>query len=120
MAQQHPLLAPIYAPGSEPYPPGTTQEEKDEVRKVQKWTNQMNMVMESCPTKVVMAGGMGESSDYMQEVPEGPLVGAMQNMLLLLQAIWQATVMRLDVALPRPIELHSLEEGKPPRAEARW
>lgn len=60
MTQQHPLLAPIYAPGSEPYPPGTTQDEKDEVRKIQNWTKQMNMVMESCPTKVVMAGGMGE------------------------------------------------------------
>lgn len=60
MTQQHPLLAPIYAPGSEPYPPGTTEQEKEDVRKVQKWTKQMNMVMESCPTKVVMAGGMGE------------------------------------------------------------
>lgn len=69
MTQQHPLLAPIYAPGSEPYPPGTTLEEKQEVRKVQNWTKQMNMVMESCPTKVVMAGGMGEYNLGVQAMP---------------------------------------------------
>lgn len=58
--QTNPLLAPVIIPGTEPYPPGTTEQEKEETRqmlKYQKWGGQL---MESCPVKVVMAGGMGE------------------------------------------------------------
>lgn len=57
---QHPLMAPVYLPGTEPYPPGTTEEEKQNFRDQVKWGKWMNTAMESCPLKVVMAGGAGE------------------------------------------------------------
>ncbi|KAL1410646.1 Mitochondrial import inner membrane translocase subunit tim22 [Vanrija albida] len=57
--QNHPLMAPVYLPGTEPYPPGTTESEKEEMRNMVKWGKWMNTAMESCPLKVVMAGGAG-------------------------------------------------------------
>ncbi|BEI83696.1 hypothetical protein CcaverHIS002_0403000 [Cutaneotrichosporon cavernicola] len=60
MAQPgNPWLAPIYLPGSEPYPPGTTEEEKEGYRQMQRWTKVGGDFMHYCPTKVAMAGGMG-------------------------------------------------------------
>lgn len=56
----HPLLPPIYLPGSEPYPPGTTEEEKEQYRQMQKWQKIGGDFMHYCPTKVIMAGGMGK------------------------------------------------------------
>lgn len=58
--QRNSLLAPVIIPGTEPWPAGTTEEEKQEMRnmvKYQKWGGQL---MESCPVKVLMAGTMGE------------------------------------------------------------
>ncbi|GMK58958.1 hypothetical protein CspeluHIS016_0604000 [Cutaneotrichosporon spelunceum] len=55
----HPLMAPIYLPGSEPFPPGTTEEEKEGYRKMAQWTKIGADFMHYCPTKVVMAGGLG-------------------------------------------------------------
>lgn len=56
---QPPLLAPIYLPGQEPMPPGTTPEERAELAQMQKWQKLMTGAMESCPLKVVMSGGAG-------------------------------------------------------------
>lgn len=59
---QMPLLAPIYLPGQEPVPPGTTPEERTEMQNMMKYGRWMQQAMESCPVKVVMAGGAGEST----------------------------------------------------------
>jgi hypothetical protein len=54
-----PLLAPIYLPGQEPLPPGTLPEEAEAWRQSLKYQKWMTAVPESCPFKVVLAGGMG-------------------------------------------------------------
>ncbi|RSH84141.1 Mitochondrial import inner membrane translocase subunit tim22 [Apiotrichum porosum] len=59
MSGSHPLMAPVYLPGSEPYPPGTTEEEKDGYRQMVKWNKYGGYAMESCALKVVLAGGAG-------------------------------------------------------------
>lgn len=59
---QMPLLAPIYLPGQEPVPPGTTPEERQEMQQMVKYGKYASYAMESCPVKVVMSGGAGESS----------------------------------------------------------
>lgn len=59
MVGQIPLLAPLYLPGQEPLPPGVMPEEAEAYRQslvYQKW---MGYVPESCPFKVVFAGGAG-------------------------------------------------------------
>lgn len=58
---QMPLLAPIYLPGQEPVPPGTTPEERQEMQQMVKYGKYASYAMESCPVKVVMSGGAGES-----------------------------------------------------------
>jgi len=55
-----PLLAPIYLPGQEPMPQGTTPQEREEFRQMMKWQGWMNGAMESCPLKTVLSGGAGE------------------------------------------------------------
>jgi import inner membrane translocase subunit TIM22 len=54
------LLAPIYLPGQEPMPAGTTPEEREEMQNVQRWQKYATMGMESCPVKVGMSAGAGE------------------------------------------------------------
>lgn len=56
-----PLLPPIYLPGQEPMPAGTTPQEREEFQQMMKWQGWMNGAMEFCPLKVALAGGMGES-----------------------------------------------------------
>lgn len=56
-----PLLPPIYLPGQEPMPQGTTPQEREEFRQMMKWQGWMTGAMESCPLKVVMSGGAGQS-----------------------------------------------------------
>ncbi|EIW72794.1 hypothetical protein TREMEDRAFT_25751 [Tremella mesenterica DSM 1558] len=55
----NPLLPPMYLPGQEPMPPGTTPQEREEFQQMLKYQKMMGTVMESCPLKVVMAGGAG-------------------------------------------------------------
>lgn len=58
---QMPLLAPIYLPGQEPVAPGTTPEERQEMQQMLKYGKYASYAMESCPVKVVLSGGAGES-----------------------------------------------------------
>jgi import inner membrane translocase subunit TIM22 len=67
MSGSHPLMAPVYLPGSEPYPPGTTEEEKDGYRQMVKWNKYGGYAMESCALKVVLAGGAGAFGAYQQQ-----------------------------------------------------
>lgn len=60
-----PLLAPIYLPGQEPLPPGTTDIEKQELQTAMKMQKYMGMAMESCPLKVVLSGGAGGSGSLL-------------------------------------------------------
>ena len=57
-----PLLAPIYLPGQEPMPAGTTPQEREEFRQMMKWQGWMNGAMESCTLKTVLSGGAGMSA----------------------------------------------------------
>ncbi|KAK4689721.1 hypothetical protein P7C73_g376, partial [Tremellales sp. Uapishka_1] len=59
MSTTPPLLAPIYLPGQEPFPPGTTPSEREEFAQMQSYTKMMNLAMESCVFKVVLSGGAG-------------------------------------------------------------
>lgn len=61
MATPIPLLAPLYLPGQEPVPPGTTPEERAEMQQAIKYQKILSGALESCPLKVVMSGGAGES-----------------------------------------------------------
>lgn len=68
MVGQIPLLAPLYLPGQEPLPPGVMPEEAEAYRQslvYQKW---MGYVPESCPFKVVFAGGAGKSRSQVDVV----------------------------------------------------
>jgi hypothetical protein len=57
-----PLLCPVYLPGQEPMPAGTTAEERAEVMQAIKYQKMLGSAMESCPLKVVMSGGAGQYS----------------------------------------------------------
>ncbi|OCF30413.1 mitochondrial import inner membrane translocase subunit TIM22 [Kwoniella heveanensis CBS 569] len=54
-----PLLAPIYLPGQEPLPAGTSDWEREEMQTALRYQKYIGMAMESCPLKVTMAGGAG-------------------------------------------------------------
>ncbi|GFZ43550.1 Mitochondrial import inner membrane translocase subunit tim22 [Saitozyma sp. JCM 24511] len=54
-----PLLAPIYLPGQEPLPAGTTPSEREEMAQMMRYQKMLGYAMESCPLKVVMSGGAG-------------------------------------------------------------
>lgn len=54
-----PLLCPVYLPGQEPMPAGTTSEERAEVMQAIKYQKMLTGAMESCPFKVVLSGGAG-------------------------------------------------------------
>jgi hypothetical protein len=62
------LLAPIYLPGQEPMPAGTTPEEREEMQNVQRWQKYATMGMESCPVKVGMSAGAGESRRFARHI----------------------------------------------------
>lgn len=62
-----PLLPPIYLPGQEPLPAGTTDWERQEMQTALKYQRYMGMVMESCPLKVTIAGVGGESQWSLKE-----------------------------------------------------
>ncbi|KAK8865979.1 mitochondrial import inner membrane translocase subunit TIM22 [Kwoniella newhampshirensis] len=51
-----PLLPPVYLPGQEPLPPGTTDWEKAEMQTALRYQRYMTMAAESCPFKVGLAG----------------------------------------------------------------
>jgi len=57
--QQHPLLAPVFAAGKEPLPPGMTEEERANILQVKKYQDYMSVGMESCLGKTVIAGVAG-------------------------------------------------------------
>ena len=57
----NPLLAPIFLPGQEPVPPGTTDDEREAFQQAMKWQKIIGTVPESCPFKVVLSGGAGEA-----------------------------------------------------------
>jgi import inner membrane translocase subunit TIM22 len=59
MSNPIPLLAPVYLPGQEPLPPGVAPEEIDAWRQAQVYQKYMGYIPESCPFKVVLAGGGG-------------------------------------------------------------
>ncbi|SOV09442.1 related to Tim22, mitochondrial import inner membrane translocase subunit [Ustilago sp. UG-2017a] len=59
MAHLRPLMAPIYVPGTEPLPPGVTEQDRAEITKIAKWNKIANMTMESCPTKCMLSGAAG-------------------------------------------------------------
>lgn len=63
-----PLLPPIYLPGQEPLPAGTTDWERQEMQTALKYQRYMGMVMESCPLKVTIAGVGGESQWSLKDV----------------------------------------------------
>ncbi|CBQ72942.1 related to Tim22, mitochondrial import inner membrane translocase subunit [Sporisorium reilianum SRZ2] len=54
-----PLMAPVYVPGTEPLPPGVTEDDRAEMAKIAKWNRMANMGMESCPVKCAMSGAAG-------------------------------------------------------------
>lgn len=55
-----PWLAPVFAPGKEPLPPGWTEEDRKQIMEQKKYQDWMTMGMESCVAKTVIAGGGGE------------------------------------------------------------
>ncbi|ODN84575.1 mitochondrial import inner membrane translocase subunit TIM22 [Cryptococcus amylolentus CBS 6039] len=59
MPASMPLLPPIYLPGQEPFPAGTTDWEKEEMQTALKYQRWMGMAAESCPFKVGSAGTGG-------------------------------------------------------------
>lgn len=52
-------MAPVYVPGTEPLPPGVTEEDRAEIAKIAKWNKIANGAMESCPTKCALSGAAG-------------------------------------------------------------
>ncbi|EST05621.1 Mitochondrial inner membrane translocase subunit Tim17/Tim22/Tim23/peroxisomal protein PMP24 [Kalmanozyma brasiliensis GHG001] len=59
MAHLRPLMAPVLVPGTEPLPPGMTEEDRAEMAKIAKWNKIANMSMESCPVKCALSGAAG-------------------------------------------------------------
>lgn len=57
-----PGRVPIWRPGQEPLPPGLTEEDRPALEQTKKWEGYTSMVMESCATKTVLAGGAGAYS----------------------------------------------------------
>jgi len=57
----NPWLAPVFLPGTEPQLQGYTDEEKEQMKQMQKWQKIGGDFMLYCPTKLLMAGTMGTS-----------------------------------------------------------
>ncbi|TFY77762.1 hypothetical protein EWM64_g6249 [Hericium alpestre] len=54
-----PLVAPVFAAGREPLPPGVTEEDRENMLQAKKYQDNMQAGMESCVAKTVIAGGGG-------------------------------------------------------------
>jgi import inner membrane translocase subunit TIM22 len=52
-------VAPIFAAGKEPLPPGFTEEDRTQMMQAKKMEQWMAFGMESCVAKTVLAGGGG-------------------------------------------------------------
>ena len=52
-------MAPVYVPGTEPLPPGVTEDDRAELAKIARWNKIANGAMESCPTKCMLSGAAG-------------------------------------------------------------
>ncbi len=59
MATPTPLVAPIFPAGKEPLPPGWTEEDRANMMQAKKYQDWMQMGMESCVAKTVIAGAGG-------------------------------------------------------------
>lgn len=55
-----PLVAPLFAEGREPLPPGWTEDDRQQAMESRKWEKRFGMGMESCAAKTVMSGVVGE------------------------------------------------------------
>lgn len=54
-----PLVPPLFPAGKEPLPPGFTEDDRQVMLQNKRMQNYMQMGMESCVAKTVMAAGMG-------------------------------------------------------------
>lgn len=54
-----PGLCPIYLPGKEPLPPGTTDEDRANLAQIQYYSKLTSGFMESCPAKCALSGVAG-------------------------------------------------------------
>lgn len=57
----NPLLAPLFATGKEPLPPGYTEDDRAAMLQAKKTQDFMTMAMESCVAKTAIAGVGGAS-----------------------------------------------------------
>lgn len=51
---------PIYAPGTEPLPPGVTEQDREQYQQMLKMERYTKMAMDSCLAKTAMAGVAGK------------------------------------------------------------
>ena len=54
-----PLVPPLFPAGKEPLPPGFTEDDRQVMLQNKRMQNYMQVGMESCVAKTVMAAGMG-------------------------------------------------------------
>lgn len=54
-----PLVAPMYAAGKEPLPPGVSESERAQLNEMMRWQKFGSETMESCPAKTVISGVLG-------------------------------------------------------------
>lgn len=59
MTNKLPFVAPIYLPGTEPLPPGMTEDDRAQLADLNKWNRWASMGMESCPVKCGLSGAAG-------------------------------------------------------------
>lgn len=55
----HPLFCPVYLPGQEPLPPGTTDADRAQIKQMAEWSKIMTGAMESCAFKCAFSGVAG-------------------------------------------------------------
>jgi mitochondrial import inner membrane translocase subunit TIM22 len=55
----NPLLAPLFAAGKEPLPPGMTEDDRANMMQMKKYQDYMTAGMESCVGKTTVAGAFG-------------------------------------------------------------
>lgn len=61
MSNPLPLVAPVFPAGKEPLPPGWTEVDRDNMLQAKKYQQWMQVGMESCAAKTVIAGAGGAS-----------------------------------------------------------
>ena len=54
-----PLVAPVFLPGTEPLPPGFTEDDRFAAAEARKYENLLKFGVESCVAKTAIAGGGG-------------------------------------------------------------